>query len=119
MYSAKETLITKTELEFGKAIRTNLPSSYHLFSQVNLAAFIEKNDHSYRNELFRNVDFLITDSNFSPKIAVEINDKTHLTYNRHMRDEKVQSICEEAGIQFLKLWTSYGINEDYIAKKLS
>ena len=42
-----------------------------MFPQINLAAFIERVDNTpFRNELFRNVDFLITDAAFAPKIAV-------------------------------------------------
>ena len=71
-----------------------------MFPQINLAAFIERVDNTpFRNELFRNVDFLITDAAFAPKIAVEINDPTHHEYERRKRDEKVEAICAEAGFE--------------------
>ena len=120
LYSLKKSIITKTELEYGKAIRRNLPDGYYLFPQINLSTFIKKmgNSYQYRNELFRNVDFLVTDNDFTPIIAIEINDKTHLEERRKERDIKVKNICEEAGIHLLRFWTSYGINEEYISKKL-
>jgi hypothetical protein len=61
---------------------------------------------------------LITDSLYAPKLVVEINDQSHLNYDRKERDEKVRKICEEAGIPILKLWTSYGVNEKYIQEKI-
>lgn len=70
------------------------------------------------NELFRNVDFLITDVEYQPKIIIEINDQSHLTAERKERDEKVKKICEKAGIPILKLWTSYGINPEYIKSRI-
>ena len=34
------------------------------------------------------------------------------------RDERVRKICEEAGIPILRLWTSYGVNVEYIKGKI-
>lgn len=118
LYDLKKTLISKTEQEYYKAIRASLPENYWAFPQVNLASFILRNDDTrYHNELFRNVDFLITDAEYRPKFIVEINDQTHLNVDRKERDEKVRKICEEAGIPIVFLWTSYGVNPEYIRKR--
>lgn len=72
----------------------------------------------FQNELYRNVDFIITDLFYRPLVVVEINDQTHLAEDRRERDKKVASICEEAGIPIIRLWTSYGINQEYIKKRI-
>lgn len=118
LYDLKRSLISKTEQDYYKAIRASLPENYWAFPQVNLASFILRNDDArYHNELFRNVDFLITDAEYRPKFIVEINDQTHLNFDRKERDEKVRKICEEAGIPIVCLWTSYGVNPEYIRKR--
>ena len=120
LYDSRGRLISQNEAEYFKAIASAIPVDYHVFPQINLASFIDRTDNArYRNELFRNVDFLITDSEYSPKIVVEINDQTHLERDRRERDEKVAKICEEAGIPIIKLWTSYGVQPDYIQKRIS
>lgn len=120
LYESKQTLITKSEQSYFEAIKISLPEGYFIFPQINLAAFIRKTDHSkYQNELFRNVDFLITDHQFTPKIVVEINDRSHLSEDRRERDEKVKNILEEAGVPFMALWTSYGVNVEYIKGKIT
>lgn len=120
LYDLKVSLLSNCEKNFFTAIKSVLPEGYFIFPQINLATFIKRTDNArFCNELFRNVDFLITDADFCPKIAVEINDHTHLTPERRERDEKVGKICEEAGIPILKLWTSYGINEEYIKGRIS
>ena len=120
LYDAKTILISNAEQSYYAAIISSLPSGYHAFPQVNLASFIIKNDNSpFHNELFRNVDFLITNEQYAPLFVIEINDQTHLTKERKERDEKVQRICEEAGIPVVKFWTSYGVNKDYIQKKVN
>lgn len=119
LYDAKKVLISKSEQEYYSAIKECIPQGYYIFPQVNLASFICKTDESkFHNELFRNVDFLITTSAYKPIIVVEINDQTHLNSDRKERDEKVQNICEEAGIPILKFWTSYGVNKEYIKRRI-
>lgn len=120
VYSAKKTLISKSEQDFFNAIKLSIPEDYYVFPQINLASFIDRTDDArFHNELFRNVDFLITDAEYTPKFIVEINDQTHLNNERKKRDEKVLKICEEAGIPILKLWTSYGINHEYIKSRIN
>lgn len=119
LYAVRKTLISKSEQGFFNAIKASVPEDYCVFPQINLASFIDRTDAArFHNELFRNVDFLITDAEYSPKIVVEINDRTHLNNDRKERDEKVLKICEEAGIPILTLWTSYGINPEYIKGRI-
>ena len=85
-----------------------------------MATFLQKTtDVRFHPELFRNVDFLITDGKHVPRLVVEINDRSHLQKARRERDQKVKDICEEAGIAVVTFWTSYGIREDYIKRKIT
>ncbi|MCQ2450176.1 MAG: DUF2726 domain-containing protein [Clostridia bacterium] len=119
LYELKTRLISNSEQSFYCAIKQSVPDGFQVFPQINLATFIERTDNArWHNELFRNIDFLITDTEYRPKIAVEINDQTHYNSDRKERDEKVKNICEEAGIPILKLWTSYGANQDYIKRRI-
>lgn len=119
VYSLKDCLLTRNEQNYYKAIRSVLPPNFCVFPQINLATIIEKNSkYKFRSELFRNLDFLVTDAEYHPKIAIEINDATHLNIERRERDKKVKSICEEAGITLLSLWSSQGVNIDYMQKRI-
>ena len=120
LYDVRKTLISKSEQKFFDAIKSSVPEGYCVFPQINLASFIDRTDDArFHNELFRNVDFLVTDSEYTPIFIIEINDQTHLNNDRRERDEKVQRICEEAGIPILKLWTSYGVNSEYIKGRIN
>ena len=95
IYEVKKSLITPSEQSFFAALKELVPQGYMVFPQINLAAFIDRTDDvSFHNELFRNIDFLITDENYKPRIAVEINDSSHLDKGRKERDEKVSNILE-------------------------
>ena len=120
LYELKSSLVTKTEKEYLNCIKAALPENYLVQAQANLASFIVRTDNArFQNELYRNVDFIITDLSYRPLVVVEINDQTHLAKDRRERDEKVANICEEAGIPIIKLWTSYGVNQEYIKKRIT
>lgn len=119
LYQLKSSLVTETEMNFLKCIKDVLPEDCLVQPQANLASFIARTDGAkYQNELFRNVDFIITDLSYKPLILIEINDQTHLSHDRVERDKKVANICEEAGIPIIKLWTKYGVNPEYIKKRI-
>ena len=120
LYNVRKTLISKSEQGFFNAIKSSIPEGYCVFPQINLASFIDRTDEArFHNELFRNVDFLVTNAEYNPKFIIEINDQTHLNNERKERDEKVLKICEEAGIPILTFWTSYGVNSEYIKGRIN
>ena len=119
LYEAKAKLLSNTEQEYYAALKQTVPEGYSVFPQINMAAFVNRTDNArYRNELFRNVDFLICGAAFEPRVAVEINDSTHRQHDRIERDQKVKDILEEAGIPLISLWTNYGVNDSYIKERI-
>ena len=120
LYEAKKTLLSKSEQLYFEEIKKAVPNGYCVFPQINLATIIKRTDNSrFQNELYRNTDFLITDENYRPLIVIEINDLTHLNNDRKKRDEKVKNICDEAGLPIIMLWTSYGVNPEYIKTRIT
>ena len=119
-YKIKESLMTACELEYYRAIYAVLPTQYILQPQVNLATIITKiGNERYANELFRNIDFCIFNQNFKPLILIEINDASHSTEkSRIARDYKVKDICASADIPLITFWTKYGVNQEYIEKRV-
>lgn len=119
-YTSKTSLMTECEKGFFDAIKKIASPKYIVQPQINLASIINKESHSkYQNELFRNIDFGILDQNYKLLVLIEINDATHTERNRRERDQKVQTICKEAGIPLITFWTKYGVNESYIKQQLA
>lgn len=119
-YSAKVSLMTDCEKAFFETISKIIGTNYHIQPQINLASVVNKETQGrYQNELFRNIDFGVFDSNYSLLLLIEINDQTHTQKNRIERDNKVKAICDEAGIPLVTFWTKYGINEQYIRSRLA
>lgn len=120
LYKVRETFVTPTEREYLTAIKNVLPKEYYLQPQVSLRSVIDRTDDAYyQNELYRIIDACIFDkSSFKPLVLVEINDSSHNQPKRIERDKKVKMICEEAGIPLVTFWVKYGVNEEYIEKRI-
>lgn len=119
LYVMRPSLMSDIEQVYYKILTQILSGDYYVFPQINLVAFIEKTDGSkYRNELFRNVDFLVTNKYYKPVMAIEINDKTHLQQDRIDRDNKVKSILSDAKIPLVTFWVKDGQSSLYIANVL-
>ena len=104
LYELKESLVTDTEMEYLECIESILPEGYLVLPQANLAAFITRTDQArYRGELFRNIDFIVTDLDYCPVFLIEINDQTHLAQERRERDRKVADISERFVLGLFKL----------------
>lgn len=118
-YELKNSLITETEKTYLTEIKKVLPQGYFVQPQVNLASIIYKTDKKFcYTDLYRNIDACVFDMTYKPIFLIEINDSTHEEYKVKQRDKKVKNICEEAGIPLMNLWTKYGINPEYITKKV-
>ncbi len=113
-------LLTPTEVKFYEAIKQATPPSYIVYPQINLASIINRTDeHTYQNELYRNIDFAIFNENYFPIVLLEINDKSHNEPARRARDIKVKEILLQANLPLVTLWTNYGVNQEYINKRLA
>lgn len=119
VYVSKQCIMSECEKEFYLAFKEAIGEKYIIHPQINLASLIKKEgDFRYQNELFRNIDFGIFDTEYNIMLLIEINDRTHEQRERIERDQKVRDICEKAEIKLITFWTKYGINSEYIKKRL-
>ena len=101
-YAVKESFMSAPERELYARL---LRGDFAVFPQVVLVSLIDKvNFGSYRNELFRIVDFALCDRfNLKPVLIIELNDASHKREERARRDEKVRCIAARAGLNVLTL----------------
>lgn len=115
---SKRKLLSQSEISFYRKLKKiETLGNFIVLPQINLASIITKAG-KYRNELFRNIDFGIFDSNFDVLLLIELNDKTHKQYNRHKRDLKVQEICKNCNIKLITFYTSYPNEETYVINRI-
>ena len=88
--------------------------------QVNLATIVKKEvNNRYISELFRNIDFAIFDKDYKDLLLlIEINDSTHYTKKRIVRDIKVEKILKQADIKLMKFYSNYPNKKDYVKNRI-
>ncbi len=99
-YRRKSCIMTRPETDAFALLRELFGDRYEIFPQVALNTVIDKlTQNSYRNELFRVIDFLIADKiTYAPLILIELDDSSHRRADRAERDRKVREICARAGL---------------------
>lgn len=88
--------------------------------QVNLATILHKETNNrYISELFRNIDFTIFNKDYNELILlIEINDNTHNSKDRIIRDKKVDIILDNADIKLIKFYSNYPNKKDYVKQRI-
>jgi len=109
-YRRKQFFLTRAEHECYDALVTAVGQEYHVFAQVHLPTIL---DHTIKGQDWRaalahinrkSVDFVLCDKAYiSPKLAIELDDKTHERPDRIERDGEVERILKAAGLPLLRL----------------
>lgn len=122
-YKKRNDVMNQSEAAFFFELKKQLPQDYYIFPKMRMIDFIQpvNRDYGLRNRIWaKHVDFLICDKNFEPKIAIELNGKSHQRQDRIERDERVKIIFEDAKIplQFINVGTNFNEQILYIKSHL-
>lgn len=120
-YRRKKTILTPAEVDFLAVLRSVVDlGRFEVIMQVPLVAVIDKlTQNSYRNELFRVVDFALIDAvTFAPVLLIELNDASHKRADRAERDRKVSEICERAKMPLVMFDMQQATDKAYVKKQV-
>lgn len=100
----KSSLATKTELVFYNKLKEILNVDYNIFSKVRLADLIYTKQYSEFNKVkSKHFDFILTDNNLKPLIAIELDDKSHDNIKNKENDYKKNVIAESVGLKIIRV----------------
>ena len=124
-YNRKNFFLTRAEHECYDALVEAVGTEYRIFAQVHLPTLV---DHTVRGQDWRaalahinrkSVDFVLCDKAYlSPKLAIELDDKSHERSDRQERDREVERILREAGVPLLRLENHGNFNPSELAQKI-
>lgn len=126
-YKSKGSLLTKNEFNFFKELNKAIDekSGFIIFSKVRLADIIEPKNHDstwqahFNKICSKHVDFVLCDTKtYTPKLIIELDDKSHDKADRQERDAFVDQSLGQAGIPIIHTRNSEGLKEK-IDKALS
>lgn len=109
-YTRKQFFLTRAEHECYDALVAAVGDKYHVFAQVHLPTILDNKvkGQDWRAALAhinrKSVDFVLCDKAYiSPKLAIELDDKSHERPDRQERDREVERILADAGVPLLRL----------------
>jgi very-short-patch-repair endonuclease len=124
-YIKKKYLITRAEHEFYNALVAGVGNDFYIFAQVHLPTLI---DHKIKGQNWqgafshinrKSVDFVLCDKSYiSPVLAIELDDKSHLSEDRRERDGEIERILSEAGMPLLRVENHGKFDPNIIASSI-
>ncbi len=124
-YKQKNFFMSRAEHECFDAILKAVGNEYHIFPQVHLSSIVDNKvtgqnwKGAFKHISQKSVDFVLCDKAYiSPKLAIELDDKTHERPDRIERDVEVERILKDAGLPLLRLENNGGFNPQELAEKI-
>ncbi|MEO6761578.1 MAG: DUF2726 domain-containing protein [Candidatus Saccharimonadales bacterium] len=123
-YSRKRTIMTDTETNFYHRLEVIAGDKYYIFPQIHLSALLENRTRgrywkaAFQRANRRSVDYVLCNKQtMSPVYAVELDDSTHDTYNRHIRDAMVEKMLSDVGLPLVRFRNIRNISNEQIVLK--
>ena len=125
-YTLKESLLTDNEKSFLEVLKTIVANKYIIESQVQLSGIVKPTDskgnyinyHDFNVIRAKSIDFVLYDNNYKPYLAIELDDSTHLRWDRIKRDQIIDEIMHDVGLRILHVKSSYSYNAESLAKEI-
>lgn len=125
-YTRKQFFLTRAEHECYDALVAAVGDKYHVFAQVHLPTILDNKvkGQDWRAALAhinrKSVDFVLCDKAYiSPKLAIELDDRSHERPDRQERDQEVERILRDAGVPLLRLENKGRFEASDLARRIS
>lgn len=125
LYTRKQFFLTRAEHECYDALVAAVGDQYHVFAQVHLPTILDNKvkGQDWRAALAhinrKSVDFVLCDKAYiSPKLAIELDDRSHERPDRQERDREVERILSDAGVPLLRLENKGRFDRDELTRMI-
>ena len=124
-YKRRNWFLTKAEHEFYNALVQAAGQDYVIFAQVHLPILLDEKvvgqnwKAAFRHVSQKSVDFVLCDKAYlSPKLAIELDDRSHERADRKDRDVEVERILKGAGMPLLRIQNHGAFNPQELSQKI-
>ncbi|MBI2098498.1 MAG: DUF2726 domain-containing protein [Candidatus Wildermuthbacteria bacterium] len=124
-YGRKEFFMSRAEHKCYDALVAAVGDKYYIFPQAHLPSIVENRvkGQSWRGARShidrKSVDYVLCDKEYiAPKLAIELDDRSHERPDRKERDEEVERVLQEAGLPLLRLENPGYFNPRELAEKI-
>ena len=111
-YRAVASVLTPAERRFAETLERVVGGRYRLLAKVRMADLLEIQARSSDREWWqafarisqKHADFVLVDPiNWSPRLVIELDDRSHRLRERQERDAFVTAVYDAAGLPFLRV----------------
>lgn len=124
-YKRRNFFLSRAEHECYDALVQAVGQEYIVFAQVHLPTLLEHKvvgqnwNGAFRHVSQKSVDFVLCDKAYiSPKLAIELDDKSHERSDRQDRDREVERILKGAGMPLLRIQNHRTFNSQDLDQKI-
>jgi len=124
-YKRRNWFLTKAEHEFFNVLVQVAGQDYVIFAQVHLPTLLDEKvvgqnwKAAFRHVSQKSVDFVLCDKAYlSPKLAIELDDRSHERADRKDRDVEVERILKVAGMPLLRIQNHGAFNPQELSQKI-
>lgn len=124
-YFRKRFFLTRVEHECYDALISAVGNQYYVFAQVHLSVIL---DHKVKGQDWRaalshidrkSVDYVLCDKAYiSPKLVIELDDRSHVLPDRQERDREIERILSDAQVPLLRLENKSTSNVEELVRKV-
>lgn len=125
-YKKREFFMSRAEHDFYDKLIATIGKDYYVFAQVHLPTILDNKvvgqnwKGAFRHIDEKSVDFVLCDKNYiSPKLVIELDDKSHEREDRVGRDIEVERILKEANMPLLRLKNSDNFSSTELIEKIN
>ena len=125
-YSKKDFLLTRSEHEFYDVLIQAVGHEYYIFPQIHLSQLVEHKikGQNWKQAFYhvnaKSVDFVLCDKSYiSPKLVIELDEKSHNESDRQERDRIVEDILKQINLPLLRIWNHGTFNSLEIAQQIN
>lgn len=122
-YVKRKYFFSVAELKFFELLKEIIGENYYIFPKVRICDIIQAKDKSSYSDFnkikSKHVDYLIcTKEPITAKIVVELDDKSHNSNARQIRDSFVDDIFANSGIPIVHIKVQYSYKKEDLIKKI-
>jgi hypothetical protein len=104
--------LSENEKAFFKTLKASVGHEYQIFAQVRLADLVQidpsldaaSHQRALNRVACKSVDFVLCGAlSLDPVAAIEVDDRSHLRFDRQQRDQFVNQVFKEIGLPLLRV----------------
>lgn len=107
-YRLRHRVMNDSEAAFFLMLTKELSPNHHVFPKMRIADILDTKDgegyFNRRNKILpKHIDFLVCDAYFQPIVGIEIDGKSHNSFDRIERDKFKDDVFKGVGLEFIRV----------------